>query len=145
MKIRKLEESDIAEVARLEKELYPLPWSAAAYEESLRNPCARLIVLREDERLIGCGGVFIASGDAEIARVGVAKSYQGRGYGKALLAYLIKLARDEHCDRIVLEARVSNTTARKMYEAAGFKEIITRKSYYDDGEDAVLMIKKIEG
>jgi ribosomal-protein-alanine N-acetyltransferase len=43
-----------------------------------------------------------------------------------------------------LEVRVSNESAKKIYETYGFKDISIRKSYYADGEDAYVM-RRIPG
>ncbi len=38
-----------------------------------------------------------------------------------------------------LEVRVSNETAKNIYQKYGFQVISTRKAYYPDGEDAYVM------
>jgi len=43
-----------------------------------------------------------------------------------------------------LEVRVSNETAKKIYERYGFIVINVRKGYYADGEDAYIM-RRIPG
>jgi len=42
-----------------------------------------------------------------------------------------------------LEVRRSNRGARNMYESYGFAEIGVRPRYYEDGEDAVVMLLEI--
>jgi ribosomal-protein-alanine N-acetyltransferase len=39
----------------------------------------------------------------------------------------------------VLEVRVGNVPARALYSGLGFAEAGMRKSYYSDGEDALIM------
>jgi len=42
-----------------------------------------------------------------------------------------------------LEVGVSNAAARRLYEAAGWRESGLRKGYYRDGEDAALYAKRL--
>ena len=43
---------------------------------------------------------------------------------------------------IVLEVRVSNITARKFYYRMGYRDRKLLPKYYEDEEDAILMIKR---
>ena len=51
----------------------------------------------------------------------------------------IKLA---ECENITLEVRVSNKVAINLYKSCGFNVVATRKRYYENGEDAYLMLKE---
>ena len=42
-----------------------------------------------------------------------------------------------------LTLRLSNTTARRVYDAAGYVEIGRLERYYRDGEDGIVMEKLI--
>ena len=46
------------------------------------------------------------------------------------------------CVNITLEVRVSNTVAINLYKSCGFEIAATRKRYYENGEDAYLMLKE---
>ena len=47
----------------------------------------------------------------------------------------------EEVSTISLEVRVTNEPAIKFYEKIGFKKITIKEHYYDDGEDAIYMVK----
>ena len=51
--IRRMKESDIPEVARLEKEIFPDPWSEGAISETFEQEQTLLLVAYEDRKLIG--------------------------------------------------------------------------------------------
>jgi len=40
--------------------------------------------------------------------------------------------------------RVTNATARRFYATYGFREAYRRRSYYQDGEDALAMVLSLE-
>ena len=63
-----------------------------------------------------------------------------RGFGRLLLATLLRAARDAGCERAFLEVREGNAPARALYEGAGFRPCGRRKDYYRlPTEDAILM------
>ena len=51
--IRKMTESDITEIAELEKECFSEPWSENSLRDELTNETARFYVLRDSEKLLG--------------------------------------------------------------------------------------------
>ena len=46
---------------------------------------------------------------------------------------------------IFLEVREDNPVARGVYQHFGFEEIGVRRRYYDDGTDAIMMRRKLDG
>lgn len=49
------------------------------------------------------------------------EKYRGRGYGKALLDYAAKLAKDRDCDQIHLDTGYNRYAAHKLYLNYGFE------------------------
>ena len=49
----------------------------------------------------------------------------------------------KNVNELFLEVRVSNTPARSLYKKMGFEEVGVRKKYYEDTEDAIVMLKEI--
>lgn len=62
------------------------------------------------------------------------KEYQGVGYGKILFAYAVDQLIKLKCPTIMLNAKLSNTKARNMYEKAGFSPRIA-------GDDVLYTLK----
>jgi ribosomal-protein-alanine N-acetyltransferase len=46
-------------------------------------------------------------------------------------------------ESLTLEVRQSNSEAIAMYESLEYERVGTRPAYYQDGEDAVVMTKRI--
>ncbi len=76
--------------------------------------------------------------------IAVLSDYQGIGIGTKLLRELIERAKEKGVKYIYLEVRVSNKKAINLYEKMGFEKYKRIPMYYMDGEDAYLMIKKLE-
>lgn len=95
-----------------------------------------------DNQMIG----FIASdlrpseGLAWIATIGVLPEYRGRGIGRALLE-----ACEQRLDlpRVRLNVRLSNRVAIQLYQTSGYDRAGLWPSYYQDGEDALIMEKAL--
>jgi ribosomal-protein-alanine N-acetyltransferase len=95
-----------------------------------------------DDQMIG----FIASElrPAErlawIATIGVLPEYRGRGIGRALLQ-----ACEERLvvPRVRLNVRLSNRVAIQLYETSGYQRAGLWPTYYQDGEDALIMEKEL--
>lgn len=76
-----------------------------------------------------------------IATIGVLPDQRGKGIGRALLA---ACERQMSLSRIRLSVRQSNHQAIRMYEQAGYRSVDHWLRYYNDGEDALVMEKRIE-
>lgn len=143
MNLRPMRWWDIAEVAELERRLFPdEPWSTEAFWAELALGSDRLYLVAEDEpdadtddaELVGYAGLSCpqraSGGDAEVMTVAVAPTVQGCGVGRALLEALIEAARRRGSGRLLLEVRADNASARNLYTAAGFEELAIRPGYY---------------
>lgn len=84
--------------------------------------------------------VFQWHGDfTDLLYVFVSKSQRRQGAGNRIVsAWLAALAQLHECKRVMLEVRESNFSAQRLYETCGFYRQGIRKSYYSDGEDAVI-------
>lgn len=145
--IRAAEDQDLDRIAELEKVLFAdSPWPWKEFEHELHeNPFAILLVDEEEGRVVGYLDYWILYEQAQVATIGVDPEYQNRGIGSALLSYAEKDAADQGCETFSLEVRVSNAPARHLYEKHGFIQVNIRKGYYENGEDAYLMVKPIGG
>lgn len=74
----------------------------------------------------------LGPGDAEILYLYVLPEDRGRGVAAAL----VRAFQQDVRSRIVLEVRLSNHAAKRLYEQCGFVLIGTRPRYYRDGEAA---------
>lgn len=145
--IRAAEDQDLDRIAELENVLFAdSPWPWKEFEHELHeNPFAILLVDEEEGRVVGYLDYWILYEQAQVATIGVDPEYQNRGIGSALLSYAEKDAADQGCETFSLEVRVSNALARHLYEKHGFIQVNIRKGYYENGEDAYLMVKPIGG
>ena len=138
---RAMTPADLEAVADLTHRADPFGWTLRNFSDAHASGNA-LTVLTVDGVTAGIAAVMHVLDESELMEIAVQPAMQGRGYGKALLAQAIALARRNGAVRMFLEVRESNARARKMYTSFGFEETGRRRNYYptENGrEDAILM------
>lgn len=147
--LREMRWWDIDPVLLLERELFPEDaWSRGMFWSELahaRGPAAtrRYVVAEEpaDGRIVGYAGLVASSSDqADVQTIAVARDQWGTGLGSRLLTELLRAATAFECAEVMLECRVDNVRAQRLYERFGFAPIGVRRGYYQPGNvDALVM------
>ncbi|WDT55873.1 ribosomal protein S18-alanine N-acetyltransferase [Streptomyces sp. G7(2002)] len=144
--LREMRWWDIPPVLELERELFPEDaWSPGMFWSELahaRGPYAtrRYLVAEQDGRLVGYGGLAAVDGTGDIQTIATARDQWGTGLGARLLTELLGAATDFECHEVLLEVRVDNLRAQRLYERFGFEPIGFRRGYYQPGNvDALVM------
>ena len=103
-------------------------------KEFQNNPFAKLIVLEENNKIIGYLYYSDIYDRAEINQIEIEIFHRNCGKGTLLMDYFTK-----HVDKdITLEVKENNIPAIKLYEKFGFCKKAIRKGYYN-GIDGLLM------
>ena len=85
--------------------------------------------------------MYCSFGEGEITNVAVSPDVQNQGIGKKIISGLLEIASEKNINRIVLEVRVSNDYAIKLYKDFGFQKVGIRKGFYErPREDAAIMV-----
>ena len=129
LQFRPMDESDLAWVAAQDVELYPFPWSAGHFADSISAGYGCWVMLDGAER-VGYGVLMMVIDEAHILNISVVAARQKGGLGRRLLEHFATLARQAGARRLLLEVRPSNGPALALYERAGFQTIGRRKGYY---------------
>ncbi|UUW92195.1 ribosomal protein S18-alanine N-acetyltransferase [Pimelobacter simplex] len=138
---------DIAEIAALEAEAFPLdPWSPNLLREAVGGlvPTMALLVARSSAdggaaNFAGYAVVSVVDVDAELQRIAVPEERRRSGVAGALLAATHAVAGERGATRLLLEVREDNIIARTFYERHGFAELGRRPRYYRDGTTALVL------
>ena len=150
--ITEMRRKHLREIRRIDRLVYPRPWSMALYLDELERGGERVyrVACRSSSRgrspeVIGYGGFMIVAGEGHITSVAVHPDCQGRGVGAHLMLELHRAARCiDDLTALSLEVRVSNAAAQRLYRWYGYAPVGTRKNYYRGGpdgkrEDALVM------
>ncbi|MGW0768562.1 ribosomal protein S18-alanine N-acetyltransferase [Streptomyces sp. NPDC002676] len=148
-RLREMRWWDIDPVLELEKDLFPEDaWSRGMFWSELahaRGPEAtrRYLVAEDEGHVVGYAGLA-ASGDlGDVQTIAVARNLQGTGLGARLLAELLRAATAFECVEVMLECRVDNVRAQKLYERFGFTPIGFRRGYYQPGNVDALVMRRM--
>ncbi|MEN1976410.1 ribosomal protein S18-alanine N-acetyltransferase [Cellulomonas olei] len=148
VRLRPLVPADLDDLEAMEHALFGAgAWSRASLEEELDGP-GRWYVGAEDAagRLVGYAGLWFDGWDAQVMTIGTRPDAQGRGVGRALLDALLGRARELRAGDVLLEVRVDNEPALRLYERAGFERFGRRRGYYQpENVDAWTMRLRLAG
>ena len=130
MEIKRLTKHNLKELKYLENELFSNPFNDESCLAELTEENRLYLGLFDNNTLIGYAGALITFDSADIIKIGVLKSEQGKGYGKLLLSKLIEDLKLKGVFEILLEVEHNNFKAINLYLSSGFIEISERKNYY---------------
>ena len=138
MLIKKANAEHIPAIAALEKVCFPAdPWP----EEMVGRWLDRYTVALDGDGAVA--GYLVLSSvldEGSVDNVAVAPEHRRSGVGDALVADTVRRAREDGLACLLLEVRVSNAPAIRLYEKHGFREVGRRRNYYEKPrEDAILM------
>ena len=107
----------------------PRPWTAEEFADMLAEPGIRLFTHNDAAFLLARR----AGPEAEILTLCTAPQARRQGAARALLAAFEAWAREAGVEELFLEVAETNTSARALYDRAGFAARGHRKDYYTDG------------
>lgn len=139
--VRPMSEADLPEIAALDAQCYPFPWTLGNFADSMHSGY-RCCVYVLNAEIVGYAVMMLAVGEAHLLNITIAPAWQGQGWGRALMQYVIGRAVQDHAESLWLEVRPSNVVARRLYDTMGFEFVAVRKNYYPAAvgrEDAVIM------
>lgn len=144
--IRRMSDDDLDIVEQLEKASLKAPWNKSAlYSELHDNPCSLILVAEMDGKVAGYLDFMITFDSATVSRIAVFPEYRRNGIARALLNEMNTICKkqEDPVAWITLEVRPSNENAVNLYLSSGYEKVTIKKAYYDDGEDAIYMMRSL--
>lgn len=145
--IRSLTTADLPSVLEIERLGHSYPWAENVFRDCFKVNY-RLWAACQGEALVGYGVAAYLFDEAHLLNLCVDPRCQGQGIGRRLLRHLLSEAAREKIVQTLLEVRVSNHAAHRLYLAEGFEEIGQRPNYYPGPggrEDARVMAFRFPG
>ena len=137
--IRRFENSDLQAVLEISEIALQTIYEPRFYISIKEAWPDGFMVAGERGRVVGFIAGTISHEDARILMLAVHPDFRMKGIGGALIEALVSSAAKEGAKRIYLEVRKSNSTAVNFYIHRGFSIGTAYHSYYEDGEDALIM------
>ncbi|GII29492.1 ribosomal protein S18-alanine N-acetyltransferase [Planotetraspora mira] len=146
--VRQMTMDDLPAVMEIERTTFPADaWSESMMRGELNDqPRTRhYVVACVGDAIVGYGGLAAAADQADIQTIAVLAGHRRSGIGAALMDALLAEAARRDTEAVFLEVRSDNEPAQAMYERFGFERLGVRRRYYEDGTDAITMVKKLDG
>lgn len=146
---RLAEKRDIYELLAIERNVYngKVPWTYTHFErEIVHNPYgAFLVAAKDNDKPIAFIGARtdVQSKELHITNFAVMTGHQRRGIGTRLVSQVFELAKKFDVSVILLEVRRDNQIAQGFYRKRGFESVKILIEYYEDGMDAITMMKRL--
>ena len=132
---------DLDCIMEIEHASFPIPWSKEAMGQEIDGrEWSRVFVATLEASVVGFMVYWIIVNELHLLNLAVHPNFRRRGVGRAMIQHLIDTMENDNMTSAILEVRVSNRVAQKLYRSFGFTPMARRVNYYtDNGEDAVVM------
>ena len=145
MRIEKMTQAHVSQVAQLEALCFADPWSEKSVASELENKLSLWLVALEEDRVAGYVGSQTVLGETDMMNVAVHPDFRRRGIAEGLILALVEELKAQDSHSLTLEVRSSNAPAQALYEKLGFAQVGLRKNYYrNPKEDACILQKRWE-
>lgn len=145
-----LSKKNLSDMMEIERQIYPMPWSAGQMRDSLSAAHCQVwgLYLGSTSQLVGYGILSLVLDEVELLSLGVSKDFQRQGLGEKLLRFLIDKSADLKAKKMFLEVPANNEGAISLYKKLNFNPIGLRARYYrinsEEAIDAILMCLEIK-
>ena len=90
--------------------------------------------LFDQNQLISVISTFQRGNEMQLRKLATRNEFQGRGYGKQMIEFVLEFTRSKSIERVWMNAR---TNVSGLYERYEFQK--TEQTYFKDGYDFVIM------
>ena len=142
MRIRKLVLEDAPAIAELEKRCFSDPWSEKSIASEVHNPLAYWLVAEDGGEILGYIGSQSVLDAADVMNLAVSPDHRRKGIGEKLIKALTRYLQENGVIALLLEVRVSNAPAIRLYEKLGFVQVGRRPRYYTNPREDALILRK---
>ena len=143
IKILPMSDSDIDAITPNFETEFDKFWNINTLKNDFANPNSTYIIAKLDDEIVGFAGFLKICDEANIMNIVTKVDKRLLGIGSKLMQALIDEAKKQNLTSITLEVNDKNFQAIKLYEKFGFKRIGLRKKYYNNTDDAILMVLEI--
>jgi ribosomal-protein-alanine N-acetyltransferase len=139
--IKPMERSDIDAVAAIEH-AEPSAWSTSLIAAEFNCDYSMLLAARINGCVVGWCCARVIGGEAELLKIGVARTHRLQSVGTSLVSALLKTLKKSGVETLLLEVRSKNGAALSFYQWLGFTPAGRRISYYSQPDDDALILQK---
>lgn len=143
MMIRQIRADDISQIIAIEHESFHNPYPEDIITFLYERYRTTFLVAEQGGTILGYIAGITSWREGHIVSLAVLPNWRRKGIASQLVEELYRIFRKYGKKRVKLEVRLSNKAAIALYENLGFERRKIVKKYYEDGEDAVMMKKRL--
>ncbi len=132
--------SHLQSVLHIENESFSEPWTEEEFIRCLRQRNCIGMVAEEEDEIKGFMIYELHKNRLHLLDFAVAQASRREGVGSAMVDKLTSKLCFERRNRITMHVRETNLAAQVFFRAKGFRATKVDRGFYDDNEDAYLMI-----
>ncbi|NVM53091.1 MAG: ribosomal protein S18-alanine N-acetyltransferase [Candidatus Helarchaeota archaeon] len=143
--IRVATQKDLDRIYQIEvlsfREAYPktLLW------QLIKDKTAICLIIEDNQKILGFAVGIMRSGEkGHIISIAIDPKFRNFTLGSLVLTNLISMLKKRGASILELEVRISNKVAQKLYKKFNFQIKEIKQRYYSNGEDAYLMVCKLD-
>ncbi len=141
---RLFEETDLHQVLRLANEALDEDYDGGLFLHFARMHPEAFHVAEAGDEIVGfVMGTVQRAYEARILALAVCEQWRRQGIATDLAQRFLMAFRQHGVKRITLEVRLTNEPAIGLYRSMGFEQDGIVEDYYNDGEDAYVMVRSL--
>ena len=149
--IRLMSIDDLDQVMEIENASFVAPWRRQDFLYELNDNPVNVIFVLEVEvsgknEIAGFIDFMVTFNSSTISQIAVSEQYRHHKLGTKLLNKMLEYLRNDYSEiveTITLEVRTHNKSAIAFYERNGFEAVFIKPHYYDNGDDALYMVRRL--
>jgi ribosomal-protein-alanine N-acetyltransferase len=136
--------ADLDQIMEIEELSFPTPWSRRVFEEELGRELSHLKVIRlEPTGVVAFVNYWVVHDEIHVLNVATHPEQRRQGHARRLMEHVLRISRIRRARLITLEVRRGNQAAQRLYTELGFLPIGVRPRYYENAEDAIVMMLQL--
>jgi ribosomal protein S18 acetylase RimI-like enzyme len=139
-----LNEELMDKVVQLDLHQFGRPWTRKKWAEAFRDENKTIFaLLNQDDEPLGFTLWQLSTPDnlAHLLKIHIEQEHRRRGLGFFLLERSQEALSDLGMIKFYLEVEKDNIVAVRLYESLNYKVVHSKIRYYDDGKDALFMMR----
>jgi ribosomal-protein-alanine N-acetyltransferase len=145
--IQEMDIKDLDEILTIENSSSLTPWSKKMFIKEIQNPITHCYIAKMDNQnkysVIGYICFRIINDESELHNICVHPLFRKLGMGKKIMQFYIDFCIQIGIKAFYLEVHSSNQPAIHLYQYFSYQSFGTRKKFYQEKFDALLMMKKV--
>lgn len=133
------------QIMEIEKECFIEPFKEESLiYELMENAFSVFYVAIIENKVVGFIDFWITFDSSTICQIAVSEDYRNKGIASKLLEKMFIDLKDKEVVVSSLEVRTHNIEAINLYLKHGYFKEIVKPHYYNNGDDALYMLKGVE-